>query len=472
MTKPHRACIALAVVALLGSACARRAPELVRRPDHPPPALLIENVSVLDVANGESTPGRDVLVEGGRIRAIRGRGEIAKPPGGEVIGGEGATLLPGLIDMHGHLGNDSAPSWVGRFPDPDRNLRSYLYCGVTTVLDPADLSTQAFDRRDRVARGELLGPRIFAAGPMVTAPGGHPVAIMQHLAPWWIRWYLIPRAAFEVDSAAAARRKVAEITALGADVVKLAVDRIPEQAPRIRKEVLVAAVEEAKRHGVRAVAHVGTLADAVDAADAGVAAWMHGVYKERIPDERIAALAAYRIPMVATMVVFESYALTGRGKREPTALEREIETADVLETFDHIPAGDPTITFFRETLDHLYAERQSGRDNVRRLHEAGVTILAGSDAQIGVFPGAGLHRELALLVEAGLTPAEAIRAATLDAARFLANGKEPDFGVVAEGKTADLVLVEGHPTRDIEALSRIRAVIQGGVPLERRAITH
>jgi imidazolonepropionase-like amidohydrolase len=107
---------------------------------------------------------------------------------------------------------------------------------------------------------------------------------------------------------------------------------------------------------------------------------------------------------------------------------------------------------------------------VHRLRKAGVTILAGSDTQMGMFPGPGLHRELQLLAEAGLTPAEAIRAATLDAATFLANGQAPEFGVVAEGKVADLLLVDGDPTKDLAALAKIRAVIKGGVPLERHAI--
>src|SRR5207244_5395371 len=123
------------------------------------------------------------------------------------------------------------------------------------------------------------------------------------------------------------------------------------------------------------------------------------------------------------------------------------------------------------SLEKMRPQRGAWRDNVRRLQETGVTILAGSDMQAGGFPGAGLHREFPLPAESGLTPAQAIRAATLDAARFLADGKEPDFGVVAEGKRADLLLVDGDPTQDLDALARIRAVIKGGVVLERRAIS-
>src|SRR5262249_24289238 len=126
-------------------------------------------------------------------------------------------------------------------------------------------------------------------------------------------------------------------------------------------------------------------------------------------------------------------------------------------------------TVFGHYLDELRAERPTWRDNVRRLRAAGVTILAGSDTQTGVFPGAGLHRELHLLTEAGLTPVDAIRAATIGGARFLADGKDPDFGTVAEGRRADLLLVEGDPIRDLDALARIRGVVKGGVLLERRA---
>lgn len=457
------------LVAISLAGCGGTGAELVRRPATVAPAVLVEDVAVLDVASGTRTPHRDVLVVGDRIAAVADHGAADPPPGAQRIAGAGATLLPGLIDAHGHVGNNSAPSWKSTFPDPERNLRAYLYCGVTTVLDPADLIGEAFARRDRVASGALLGPRIVASGPMVTAPGGHPVAVLDHLAPWWIRWYLVPRVTRQVDSPDAARVAVAEIAGAGADVIKLSVDRIPTDAPRIRREVLAAAVDEARHRGLRAVAHIGTVEDAIDAADAGVAAWMHGVYKERIPDDQIARLAAYGIPMVPTIAVFESYALFGQGPRPDTPLERETVEADVLAAFDSVP-DDPAVVFFRPFFERLRGQREAWRDNVRRLRAAGVTILAGSDTQTGVFPGAGLHRELHLLTEAGLTPAEAIRAATLDPARFLANGAEPDIGIVAEGTRADLLLVDGDPTADLDALARIRAVIAGGVPLERHAI--
>jgi imidazolonepropionase-like amidohydrolase len=371
--------------------------------------------------------------------------------------------------MHGHVGNSSAPPWLHEWPDPDRNLQAYLYCGVTTVLDPADLSNEAFARRDAVARGELLGPRIYAAGPMLTTPGGHPTVAMRELVPWWIRWYVRPRIAREVATPQEARAEVDALAASRPDVIKTAVDAVPTEGPILPPDVLHAIVDAARAHGIRTVAHIGTVADALAASDAGVAAWMHGVYKQRIPDDVIPRLAAARIPYVATSTVFDSYADLYEGKREATPLERETVPARVLDAFVPRPkdAAPPQWEAF---FALLAATRDARRDNVRRVHAAGVTVLAGSDAQTGVFPGPGLHRELASLVAAGLTPVQALRAATGEAARFLSKQADPEFGTIAEGKIADLVVVRGDPTRDIAATARIGAVLLGGVPLKRHPL--
>lgn len=457
--------VLISATLLLFAACSE-SPELVRWPHSPSSTVLIQDVSILNVEDGSIEKNREVLVAGNRIVAITTVGGTAPPPGTRRISGSGATLLPGLVDMHGHVTGSSAPSWLNELPDPEANLRAYLYCGVTTVLDPAAMSNEAFDERADVARGKLLGPRIYTAGPLITAKGGHPIATMRETMPFWLRWYVVPRFVREVDNPRQASAAVEEIVGLGADVIKIVVDRIPEDAPRIKPEVLEAAVAEAQRLGVRAVAHIGSTQDAIDAAEAGVAAWMHDVYKERIPDDRIAQLAGYGIPMVATIGVFENYALLGQGPRRPSRLERETVPAEVLASFDRVPDGAQPAALM-PYLANLRGQRQAWRDNVRRLRAAGVTVLAGSDTQMGVFPGAGLHRELRLLTEAGMTPAEAIRAATIDAARFLAHGGEPEFGLVAEGKRADLLLVEGDPTTDLRALSDIRAVVRDGLVLER-----
>jgi len=462
---------ALPLALTLLFACRGEPPPLVTLPELAPKSVVFRRVAVLDVASGISRPSLDVVVSDARIAAIGSQGTVAVPAGAFEVDGGGATLVPGLVDSHGHLGNGSAPPWAGEFPDPERNLQSYLYCGITTVLDPADLASKAFTRRDAVAARKLLGPAIYAAGPMLTAPAGHPIPAIEALAPWWLAWYVKRDATRTIDSPEDARRAVAELARSKPDFVKLSVDSIPESAPRLRKELIAAVIDEAHRAGLRAIAHIGSYPDALDAGQGHIDALMHLIYKDRISAEQAALIAAFHVPMVATIGVFESYALLGQRKREPTDLEVQTVPQALLASFDTIPAGavGPDFLGYFEALRSM---RRQWRDNVRLLREAGVTILAGSDTQSGVFPGPGLHRELALLVETGMTPAQVIRAATLDGARFLTGNDDPDFGTVAVGKRADLLLVEGNPAFNISALTRIRTVMKNGVVLERHPISH
>jgi imidazolonepropionase-like amidohydrolase len=458
----------MSIVLLLALAPACQRPEPLVRPV-PAANLALRSVGVLDLETGLVGPARDVLIRDGRIEAITEPGTGTLPQDALVVEGQGATLVPGLIDMHGHVAASSAPNWERRLPDPQRNLEAFLYCGVTTVLDPADLDAGNLDRRHRIETGRLPGPRLVTAGAMLTAEDGHPAFLLRRVLPWWLSWYVIGTATREVDGVEAAREAADEQADRGVDFLKLAVDKLPRAAPRLGNSELRAAVERAHERGLRAVAHIGTTADALDAAHAGIDLWAHGVYKERISDEGLQALAAFDIPMVVTMNVFESYALTGTGPRRASRLERETVDAATLASFDKIPA-DGIPPEFVPYLIMLRSQRSAWRDNVRRLAEAGVTILAGSDTQAGVFPGASLHRELALMVEAGLSPLAALRAATIEAARVLERSDDPDYGVVAPGKRADLLLVDGDPGRDITALENIRAVVRDGVLLERRAV--
>ena len=457
----HLRAVTSIVLGLLAVSACTRAPDIVRMPADPPVAVLIEDVTVLDVEDGSKAPHQDVLVEQGRIARIVPTGQITLPEGGERVDGRGATLLPGLIDMHAHVSSPTGPPWVAGLPNEDANLQGFLYAGVTTVLDTGSMAPDAYERRDRIARGEQLGPTTYEAGPIVTARGGHPVAIFSKNLPSLLSWYVLPRMTREVDTPQEGKMAAADVAGMGADVMKVVVDRIPSDVPRITNEALAAAVGEARRHDLRSVAHIGDAQDAMDAADAGVAAWVHGVYKESLSDEQVAKLAGYGIPMAPTLVVFESFA--GFGKPyEATDLERESADPDGLAAMNDVPED-----FDLSVMNGLAGTLASSRENVRRLHDAGVMILAGSDMQSGLFAGASLHREIGLLVESGLTPSEAIRAATLDPARFLSRSKGPPFGVVKEGRVADLLLVEGDPTADIRNLSRIRAVLKGGIPLER-----
>lgn len=460
------------VCLVLVAACTGpKVPTLVSWPNPRPASLLIRDVHVLDVVAGILGDSVDLFVENGRIAAITPTGKFPSDRAkiAHIIEGEGGTLLPGLIDLHGHVTSSSTPSWARAPGNPELNLRAFVYAGVTTVFDPSDSSGHAFERRARVAAGELLGPQIFTVGPLLTVPGGHPLAMLEVLAPAWIAWYIAPSVATPIPDEATVNRVVDRIAAEGADALKIVMDQIPLDSARMSPERAAQIVERGRLHGLRTVVHIGTTEDAIDSARAGVALWVHGVYKERIPDDQIAVLAGFGIPMVTTSEVFDSYGRMRRGPRIATRLEIETVPAETLASFYPIPE-DLDLGAIESWIELMEATREIRLDNVARLHRAGVTILAGSDVQAGIFPGASLHRELRTLVEAGFTPCEAIRAATLDSARFLTQKDDPDFGSVRVGKRADLLLVDGDPSRDIGALELIRAVVLNGVPVDRTPI--
>jgi imidazolonepropionase-like amidohydrolase len=455
---------AVAVLAVV-AACAREAP-LVSRPPGDPRTLVLRNVRVFDAPRAALLEGlRDVFVRDGRIAAVEPPGR----PAADVreLDGAGGTLLPGLVDAHTHTGSSPDPPGRLALPDVADTLAAFLYAGVTTVLDLGNLSPAVFRERARVATGARLGPRLYAAGPVFTAPGGHPAEMLRAALPWYLRWYVLPRATREVATPEEAQRAVAALLPERPDVLKLAIDAGTGDVPRLAPATIAAVTTAGHAMGVRSIAHIGNSAEAVDALRGGVDALAHAPWREELSEEAVGVMAAARVPVVVTLAVWEAIEALGTGRTDLLPIEREVARPTLLAALLSPPAArDPAL---EASLGAIVAAHDARRRTVARLRAAGVPILAGSDAcNPGDLPGAGLHLELAKLVQAGLAPGEALRAATWENARFLA-GEAADFGEIAAGERADLLLVEGDPTLRIGDLGRIRLVVLDGTPLVRRA---
>ena len=458
--------VASLIFALPLAGCGRH--DFVTRVPDARPSEVIRNVRVFDAPHAVLLDGlRDVVVRDGRIVSIAAPGVAAA--GLAEVDGHGGTLLPGLIDVHTHTGGSAGPPWVTELPAQEENLGAFLYAGVTTVLDAGALTPAIFELRDRVRNGKVLSPHLYAAGPMFTAPNGHPVGLMRANLPFWVRWYVLPRIAREVETPAAARQAVADLLADHPDVIKIAADDLVPGEPRISTDVIAAIVARAHEGHVRVVAHIGQSRDVIDTVGAGVDALMHDVYTADITDEAVAKIAAAHVPVVATIGIWDAVERLGTVPAEAhSPITREIAKPAALTALAAFPNDQERerLTAMSKSIRDGHAAR---RTNVAKLRAAGVTILAGSDAvNAGQFPGAGLHDELAKLVEAGMTPGEALRAATYDNARFLA-GAQAEFGSVAPGWRADLVLVDGDPTADIASTQRMTHVWLDGVELVRHA---
>ena len=365
-----------------------------------------------------------IVVEGHRITAIGPDVDI--PVDAHVVDADGATVMPGLIDAHVHAYGD------GR--------RDALRFGVTTVLDmfgtPAALSRAQADRR---AASQATQADLFGAGYLATAPKGHGTEY----------GFTIPTltAPDEADAWVAAR------IADGSDFIKVVYEAPDAKArhPSIDRPTLEAVIRAAHRHDRKTYVHAMAQASAKAVVEAGGDGLVH-IFVDRPVDKAIVSLLVDRgTTVVATLSVIA--AASGQPPPEMPALEERLRPHQRRALATKWPHAETRAKQIEVALA-----------NVRALHAAGVVVLAGTDAQNpGTTLGFSLHGELMLLVQAGLTPLEALRAATsATAERFGLT----DRGRLQPGALADLVLVEGDPTVDISATQAIRAIWKNGKPYD------
>lgn len=382
-----------------------------------------------------------VVIAGDRISCVGTTGACTIPRGARELNAGGGTILPGFIDLHAHV----RPQYLWMF----------MAAGVTTVRD----LNNDFDVVDAIGHDGPDRARIFWSGPLLD---GERSVIGQAGGRF-----------FAATSPEAARAAVDTLAAHGVAVVKL-YEQIPLDAFR-------AAAARAREVGLPTAADLGIQltrglsgaeVDALQAIEAGVTSIEHLsgfalAYQRLGGDPSTDPLDPALVDSLARAAVRGNVAVV------PTLVVPAAFAAEALDFVEQIPLHDRLPEGMGEWWTQLHASlppvfRERARADlrlatalVRRIHELGGLIGAGSDTPAGPFdiPGGGLHRELELLVGAGLTPIDAIRAATGNAARIL--GRD-DLGVIAPGRIADLVVVDGDPTQDIRATRGIRWVVKAG----------
>ncbi|WP_202843142.1 CIA30 family protein [Luteimonas saliphila] len=386
-------------------------------------SFVVQGARVFD---GERDLGvATVVVRDGMVEAVVA--DAAVPEGLTVVDGSGKTLLPGLIDAHVHAWGDA-----------QRDMARF---GVTSALDmhgDAARLPGLRAQRDAATHGDRAD--LWAAGFAITAPGGHGT---QYGFP-------VPTVDADTDIDAFIGERVDE----GADFIKLIVEDLsayglPQRLPTLSPAQVAQVVAAAHARDRRAVAHVAKLEDARMAIEAGADGLVH-VFTDAVADEAfVAAMRERGAFVVPTLSVVASMAGSGEGK----ALAEDVRLRTLL-------GAQQTGTLAADFGPPNPQRLQRALDSVRLLHAAGVDILTGSDApNPGTAHGASLHHELSLLVRAGLTPAQALAAATsLPAKRFGLAQR----GRIAQGMRADLVLVDGDPLDDITATRAIDAVWKNG----------
>jgi imidazolonepropionase-like amidohydrolase len=401
------------------------------RTDPQQKALVLRRLTIIDVTGGPPKPDMTVVITGAHITDLGEAGKVSVPQGGRVIDASGKFLIPGLWDMHVH--------WYGR-----DTLTLFTANGVTGIREMFG-NPDLLRWRDEIAKGSLQGPRMVVASPIIDGP-----------QPVW------PNST-SVRDEAEGRKAVTRVKQWGADFVK-----VYSLLPR---EAYFGIADEARKQGLSFVGHVPFTVSAAEASDAGQKSIEHltGVIKalETFSAKKETELFARFIKngtwQCPTLTVLRSTAYQDdpnfRNDERLKFIPRQ-----VLGRWGQRMAN-------RSDENYANAKRrfQKGVEIVGDMHRAGVLILAGTDTgNPFCFPGFSLHDELALLVKAGLTPTESLRAATLNPAKFF--GLDQKLGTIEQGKLADLVLLEANPLEDIRNTQRIDAVVMNGRFYDRKAL--
>ncbi len=441
------------------------------RAEQPPheTEILLKAVKIVDVERGCVPSAMDVLVADGHIKRIARHLKV--PVGTRLVDGKDAFLIPGLWDMHVHTAGLSAdPEW-----SKDALLPLLVANGVMGVRDMGGNLTSLQNWRDEISRFAIVGPRMVFAGPMLNGESEDPSVIA-------------------VKTPDQARQAVDQLAEKHVDFIKILSGLDPDS--------YFAIVAESKARHLTIVGHVPTAISTAEASEAGQKSIEHILYggfaiacsshEEELRQAMVAAMqsgvlrevAKVEDAAVASFDEEKARKLWGTLRQNRTWVVPTLVATFVKSHLDELSADNPELEYLPRSLRSEWTPDKLGRslqadklawwkrelaeeiNLVRKMHEAGVSLLAGTDSlDTDNVVGFALAKELELLVQAGLTPIEALQSATIRPAEFLGR---TDIGSVTVGKVADLVLLAGDPTTDIGNIRRIRGVLVSGQYLSRR----
>lgn len=435
---------------------------------------LIQNARIF-VGNGKIIESGAVLVRGGKIDNVYERGfPDAKSLNAEAIEAAGKTVLPGLIDMHVHLG---APGGfyddTTKYGDPknlEHELEAYLYCGVTAVRSCGDSLDSMIDLRGKFGTGEKLGSELFFAGPLFTTEGGHGTEygknVPEPMRPSFNAQFLrMPKTPDE------GRKQVDELAAKHVDLIKGILEAgVPGHSfNRMDVNILRAVVEEAHAKHLPVAVHAGDVNDVADAVAIGADSVEHAIFANAIPDQTITEMKAKGISFDPTLSVCEAFTSFAKGDTSllKRSLVQQVTPKELMAGTEKAATSDQdSYKKLREGISHYPMSIQTGGNNLLKAWRAGVTLVTGSDAgNFLVMHGPTVQHEIELWTETGIPIDIALQAATNNAAKLLRADNR--IGTIEKGKEASLLIVDGNPLQDVHALSAISAVFFKGERVNR-----
>ena len=412
-------------------------------------ALVFRNFTLIDGGDHAPLPKAAMVVEKGRISWVGPEADLKAPSGAKTSDLKGAFVIPGLMNLHAHLGNTIDLVQDSKFhtrESVEKDLKTYASYGVTTVLSMGTDQDDIFAvRTDQRANETPSMARVYTTGQGLMFKGGYGglAGVNQPVA--------TPE-----EAAAAVTAQLAK----GVDFIKLWLDDELGTMPKMPAAISAAIIETAHKNNARVLAHIFYLEDAKRLADQGVDGFVHGVRDQPVDQTLIDRMEQHGTWQAAGTLSREA-SMFAYGSTPPFASDPFFTRGVSAKTLELIKsperqktiAGNPNFTKYPAFFE-------TAKANLKRLVDAGVPFALGTDAgPPGRFPGYFEHWELQLMVDAGLTPAQAIDAATRRAAMFL--GAE-DLGTLEPTKWADFIVLDADPLTDIRNSRKIRSVYIAG----------
>jgi imidazolonepropionase-like amidohydrolase len=391
---------------------------------------VLTHATVIDGTGVGAQKNVTIVIENGRIRDMGPSSKVSTPAGATVVDLTGKFVVPGIINAHGHVGAKTEPQ-----------LRQYALYGITTVTSMQTDPDEVVQVREAQKRGELRGARVST-----------------------IKYRFAPDP--EVATPQQARAKVDESIAAGADYIKLWVDGGFGTRAKLSPEICAAVLDQARKHGKLTFAHIYDLSDAKMLVEQGLNVLAHNVRDREVDSEFIALLKQRNVSLIPTLARDELLFVYGDGPAwidDPFFLKFvPPERLAVLKTkIRDEQAKNPQRALIK-------AGFEMNKTNLRKLSDSGVRIALGTDsggaADRFFIQGYSEHREMELMVQSGLTPMQVIQSFSKGASEAL--GIDKEFGTLAKGKAADLLVLEKNPLETIINMRTIQAIYLGGKKFE------
>jgi imidazolonepropionase-like amidohydrolase len=407
--------------------------------------VAIRNVTLIDGTGRTPVPGVTVVIEGNRIREVGTT--VQAPAGARTIDGAGKFLIPGMIDAHIHLrgGRGGSQAAADQERDGMRALHSYLYAGVTTVFDAGNRPDFIMGLRAKEQSGAIVSPRILATGGTVASPNGH-------------------GGPYNIEAWPADRKLLDEHLATKPDLAKIGQDEhgwgTRPQINQLPDDLLEKIIRYYHSKGVRIIIHTSNEHNSIEAIYAGADTMAHPIIQAPVSEQYLKLMAVKRVPTVSTLTIGENYS---RLAEHPEFLDQPLYRDSIeAEERQRLKTEESAKQKANRWAAWMKVMTPVAQDNMKRLNDVGKDIVAAGTDQSS---GPALHRELELLVGGGISPADAIVIATRNAARAL--GKLEELGTIESGKLADVVLLKGDPTKDINNAKLVDTVIKNGQIIDR-----